>query len=146
MDRRREGLRAWFGMHGTRHTGRPMTTVTAAGTDARPGRPVLVLASVATITTRNLRRLVRVTTLLVFATVRPVLFVVLFTYAFGGAIHAPGVAPAGMPHLRPLRTESDRCHSATLRLAVAIGVSGRLVPPKSLDRWYLVPLRWHPVP
>ena len=66
-----------------------MTTVTAA--DARPGRPVPVPASVATITARNLRRLVRVPTLLVFATVQPVLFVLLFTCAFGGAIHVPGV-------------------------------------------------------
>jgi len=31
---------------------------------------------------------------------------------------------AGMPHLRPLRAESDRCPSATLSLAVAIGVPG----------------------
>ena len=49
-------------------------------------------ADIATITGRNLRRLVRVPTLLVFATVQPVLFVLLFTYAFGGAIHVPGVA------------------------------------------------------
>ena len=33
----------------------------------------------------------RVPTLLVFATVQPVLFVLLFTYAFGDAIHVPGV-------------------------------------------------------
>ena len=51
-----------------------------------------MLANTATITGRNLRRLVRVPTLLVFATVQPVLFVLLFTYAFGGAIHVPGVA------------------------------------------------------
>src|SRR5579859_6882329 len=69
-----------------------MTPVTATGPDARPDRPVPVLASVATITARNLRRLVRVPTLLVFATVQPVLFVLLFTYAFGGAIHVPGTA------------------------------------------------------
>jgi ABC transporter DrrB family efflux protein len=56
---------------------------------ARPGRQVL--ASIATITGRNLRRLIRVPTLLVLATVQPVLFVLLFTYAFGGAIHVPGV-------------------------------------------------------
>jgi ABC transporter DrrB family efflux protein len=43
------------------------------------------------ITARNLRRLVRVPTLLVFATVQPVLFVMLFTYTFGGAIKPPGV-------------------------------------------------------
>lgn len=41
------------------------------------------------ITGRNLRRLVRVPTLLIFATVQPVLFVLLFTYTFGGAIHPP---------------------------------------------------------
>jgi ABC transporter DrrB family efflux protein len=45
----------------------------------------------AVITGRNLRRMMRVPTLLVFATVQPVLFVLLFTYAFGGAIHVPGV-------------------------------------------------------
>ena len=69
-----------------------MTAVTAAETDARPGSPVPVLGSVAVITARNLRRLVRVPTLLVFATVQPVLFVLLFTYAFGGAVHVPGVS------------------------------------------------------
>jgi len=51
-----------------------------------------VLASTAVITGRNLRRLVRVPTLLVFATVQPVLFVLLFTYAFGGAVRVPGAA------------------------------------------------------
>jgi ABC-2 type transport system permease protein/oleandomycin transport system permease protein len=69
-----------------------VTAVTAAETDARPGRPVPVLGSVAVITARNLRRLVRVPTLLVFATVQPVLFVLLFTYAFSGAVHVPGAA------------------------------------------------------
>jgi ABC-2 type transport system permease protein/oleandomycin transport system permease protein len=65
---------------------------TAAGTGARPGRAASLLVNTATITGRNLRRLVRVPTLLVFATVQPVLFVLLFTYAFGGAVHVPGVA------------------------------------------------------
>jgi ABC transporter DrrB family efflux protein len=43
------------------------------------------------ITARNLHRLVRVPTLLVFATIQPVLFVLLFTNTFGGAIKPPGV-------------------------------------------------------
>lgn len=64
----------------------------AAGTAAHRGRPAQGLVSVTAITGRNLRRLVRVPTLLVFATVQPVLFVLLFTYAFGGAVHVPGVA------------------------------------------------------
>jgi ABC-2 type transport system permease protein/oleandomycin transport system permease protein len=54
-----------------------------------PGR---VLVDVATVTGRNLRRLTRVPTLIALATVQPVMFVLLFTYAFGGAIHPPGVA------------------------------------------------------
>jgi ABC transporter DrrB family efflux protein len=36
---------------------------------------------------RNLRRLVRLPQLLVFATIQPVMFVLLFRYVFGGAIH-----------------------------------------------------------
>jgi len=51
-----------------------------------------VVANAATITARNLLRLTRVPTLVVFATVQPILFVVLFTYGFGGAVHPPGVA------------------------------------------------------
>ena len=49
-----------------------------------------LLADTATVAGRNLRRLVRVPTLIAFATVQPVLFVVLFTYAWGGAIQTPG--------------------------------------------------------
>jgi ABC transporter DrrB family efflux protein len=65
--------------------------VTAA-TAAPSGRTVPVAVSIAVITGRNLRRLVRVPTLLVLATVQPVLFVLLFTYAFGGAVRVPGAA------------------------------------------------------
>lgn len=65
-----------------------MTTVESV----RVGGPGWLLADVATITGRNLRRLVRVPTLIAFATVQPVLFVVLFTYTWGGAVHPPGVA------------------------------------------------------
>ena len=65
-----------------------MTAVTDA---VWPGGRVPARVSVAVITGRNLRRLVRVPTLLAFATVQPVLFVLLFTYAFGGAVHVSGV-------------------------------------------------------
>jgi ABC-2 type transport system permease protein/oleandomycin transport system permease protein len=51
----------------------------------------MILTDVATVTGRNLRRLVRVPTLIAFATVQPVLFVLLFTYAWGGALDPPGV-------------------------------------------------------
>jgi ABC transporter DrrB family efflux protein len=49
------------------------------------------VGDVSAITGRNLRRLIRVPTLIAFATVQPVLVVLLFTYVFGGAIHPPGV-------------------------------------------------------
>jgi ABC-2 type transport system permease protein len=41
---------------------------------------------------RNLLRNVRLPQLLLFATVQPIMFLVLFAYVFGGAIerHAPG--------------------------------------------------------
>jgi ABC-2 type transport system permease protein/oleandomycin transport system permease protein len=53
--------------------------------------PAWWAANVATITSRNLYRLIRVPTLIAFATVQPILFVLLFTYAWGGAVHPPGV-------------------------------------------------------
>jgi ABC-2 type transport system permease protein/oleandomycin transport system permease protein len=65
-------------------------TVTPIERTAMAG-PGWWLANVTTITGRNLHRLVRVPTLIAFATAQPVLFVLLFTYAWGGAIHPPGV-------------------------------------------------------
>jgi ABC-2 type transport system permease protein/oleandomycin transport system permease protein len=47
------------------------------------------------LTRRNLLKYVRVPTLLMFSTIQPVMFVLLFTYVFGGAIEAaidPGIA------------------------------------------------------
>jgi ABC transporter DrrB family efflux protein len=57
----------------------------------QPAFPGSVLANTGTITARNLRRLARVPTQMALATIQPILLVVLFTYAFGGAIHVPGV-------------------------------------------------------
>lgn len=68
-------------------------SVTATPLDrVRMTGPGWWLANVATITGRNLHRLVRVPTLIAFATAQPILFVLLFTYAWGGAIHPPGVS------------------------------------------------------
>ena len=49
---------------------------------------------IAIITRRNLRRIARTPQLLVFTTIQPVLFVLLFVYVFGGAIHTPGLSYA----------------------------------------------------
>ncbi len=67
-------------------------TITGIAATARPGRPAGLFACTTVISGRNLRRLVRVPTLLALATIQPVLFVLLFSYAFGGAVRVPGVA------------------------------------------------------
>jgi ABC-2 type transport system permease protein/oleandomycin transport system permease protein len=41
---------------------------------------------------RNLTRIARTPQLLVFATIQPIMFVLLFRYVFGGAIHVPGIS------------------------------------------------------
>jgi ABC transporter DrrB family efflux protein len=66
-----------------------MTTVAAI---QRTSGPAWLVANIATITGRNLHRLVRVPTLIAFATVQPIMFVLLFTYTWGGAVRPPGVA------------------------------------------------------
>jgi ABC transporter DrrB family efflux protein len=46
-----------------------------------------VFTDAAVMTQRNLLRIIRLPQLLVFATIQPVMFVLLFRYVFGGAIH-----------------------------------------------------------
>jgi len=57
-----------------------------------PRRPLWwTFADAAAVTKRNLYRYVRVPTLLLFSTIQPIMFVLLFTYVFGGAIQVAGV-------------------------------------------------------
>ena len=49
------------------------------------------IADAGAMTWRNLLKYVRLPQLLVFSTVQPVMFVLLFTYVFGGAISVPGL-------------------------------------------------------
>jgi ABC-2 type transport system permease protein/oleandomycin transport system permease protein len=69
-----------------------MTASPAPVRVARLSGPTWLLSNTATVTGRNLHRLVRVPTLIAFATAQPILFVLLFNYAWGGAIHPPGVS------------------------------------------------------
>lgn len=68
------------------------TTTTHADVELRPGRfwPDMLV-----ITRRNLLRNVRLPQLLLFATIQPVMFLLLFTYVFGGAIGASIPPEAG---------------------------------------------------
>lgn len=51
-----------------------------------------VIADTLVLTTRSLRHIPRVPEQLIFATINPVIFVLLFHYVFGGAIDTPGVS------------------------------------------------------
>ena len=51
-----------------------------------------LVADAFTITWRNLRAMTRMPQLVVFATIQPVIFVLMFRYVFGGAIRVPGVS------------------------------------------------------
>ncbi len=74
--------------------------MTAIATAPRPAAAVRIsgaaaamaaaFADTADVAGRNLRVLLRTPQALVFATIQPVIFVLLFRYAFGGAIHVPG--------------------------------------------------------
>ena len=74
-----------------------MTTIAlqpdAADVVAAPSVPIRLRTAVAdtiAVQGRNLLGYVRTPQLLVFSTIQPVIFVLLFRYVFGGAIHVPG--------------------------------------------------------
>jgi ABC-2 type transport system permease protein len=71
------------------------TTTLAPATVQRPQHTSLywAIADTKTIAWRNLVTLRRLPQLLVFATVQPVIFVLMFRYVFGGAIHISGSLP-----------------------------------------------------
>jgi ABC-2 type transport system permease protein/oleandomycin transport system permease protein len=69
----------------------PLPETVSDGDDIRI--PVTAVVSDAlAVARRNLIGLVRVPTTLVFSTVQPVIFVLMFRYVFGGAIRVPGVS------------------------------------------------------
>jgi ABC-2 type transport system permease protein len=72
----------------------PSDTATDTVTErhAVPTGPVWILRDAWTEATRHLRIIPRNVELLIFATVQPVMFVLLFVYVFGGAIEVPGFA------------------------------------------------------
>jgi ABC-2 type transport system permease protein/oleandomycin transport system permease protein len=70
----------------------PITLPIAEADLARESRPRAGQAVVdaGTVTKRNLIRLTRNPELVVFATIQPIIFVLMFRYVFGGAIQVPG--------------------------------------------------------
>src|SRR2546426_8111937 len=57
------------------------------------GRLVSAMSDILAVTWRNLLGYKRVPQLLVFSTIQPVIFVLMFRYVFGGAITLPGNTP-----------------------------------------------------
>ena len=66
-----------------------MSTVAVA--IPRSDRVRWALSDALTMTRRNLVHVTRIPQVLVFSTIQPVMFILLFTYVFGGAIQTPGV-------------------------------------------------------
>ncbi len=73
-----------------------MTTVAVPTSTARPAAPggnrlSWAVQDALTITWRNLLALTRTPEAVFFSTLQPIMFVLLFVYVFGGAIHIPGI-------------------------------------------------------
>ena len=66
---------------------------------------ITALADGAVIAKRNLIKIKRVPDLLVFTTLQPIMFVLLFAYVFGGAIKVPGRQLPRVPDRRDLRPD-----------------------------------------
>ena len=80
------------------------TTVEAPARPPAVRRPstATTISDILAVTKRNLIRYVRVPTLLVFSTIQPVMFVLLFRYVFGSAIRpAPGFFHPYVDYLMP---------------------------------------------
>jgi ABC-2 type transport system permease protein/oleandomycin transport system permease protein len=85
------------------------------------GRVTAAFWDTADVAGRNLRALSRTPQALIFATVQPVIFVLLFRYAFGGAIRVPGVDY--VDYLMPGIFAQSVCFGA---IGTAVGLSADL--------------------
>jgi ABC-2 type transport system permease protein len=83
-----------------------------------PGRIGAAFADTLDVADRNLRTLFRTPQALIFAIVQPVIFVVMFRYVFGGAIHVPGVNY--VDYLMPGIFAQTACFGA---IGTAVGLS-----------------------
>ena len=70
-----------------------MSATTVAPAISQPTRPIIPwpVADALAVARRNLIAMTRTPQVIVFSTIQPVLFVLMFRYVFGGSIHIPGV-------------------------------------------------------
>lgn len=76
-------------------------TIPAADHPVPHPQPLRPLRDAWTVATRNLIGYIRVPQLLIFSTVQPVIFVLLFRYVFGGAVRLPGFPYPYQDYLMP---------------------------------------------
>ena len=69
------------------------TTAARVGVDRRRARTLRPVRDALAISARNLIAYRRVPQLLVFSTIQPVIFVLLFRYVFGGTVKTPRASP-----------------------------------------------------
>jgi ABC transporter DrrB family efflux protein len=68
---------------------------------ARRSSPAWAVKDTLAIVGRNLTTIYRLPQLLVFSTIQPIIFVLMFTYVFGGAINIPGLTVPYIDYLMP---------------------------------------------
>jgi ABC transporter DrrB family efflux protein len=108
--------------------------MTAVGYPPAPvARPARGLAGTAVITRRNLKRIIRTPRLLAVSSVQPVLFVLLFRYVFGGAIHAGGASY--IDYLLPGILVTATLFGATTSVAMATDLASGMT-----DRFRSLPM------
>jgi ABC-2 type transport system permease protein/oleandomycin transport system permease protein len=110
-----------------------MTAVTAPPASPLPAGRLALLADTLVVTRRNLRRIARTPRLLAASSLQPVLFVLLFRYVFGGAIHAPGTSYAD--YLLPGILVIATLFGATTTVAMATDLAGGMI-----DRFRSLPM------
>jgi ABC transporter DrrB family efflux protein len=105
----------------------------AAPLTFRTTGPLTFLTDTGIITLRNVRRMVRTPQMLYFASIQPVVFIIVFRYVFGGAIRTPGYTYAN--YLLPGLLVEATLFGATTAVALATDLSGGLV-----DRFRSLPV------
>ncbi len=98
-----------------------------------PSRRFAALGDIAVLTRRNLKRIARTPRLLAVSSIQPVMFVLLFYYVFGGAIHTPG--GSYIDYLVPAILLQATLFGATTAVAMSTDLAGGMI-----DRFRSLPM------
>ena len=98
-----------------------------------PAPRFAALRDTAAVTRRNLKRITRTPRLLAVSSIQPVMFVLLFRYVFGGAIHTPG--GSYIDYLVPAILLQATLFGATTAVAMSTDLAGGMI-----DRFRSLPM------